>query len=217
MGKVRILLADDHETLREGLKMIINSQPDMEVVGEAGEGGEALLKTKTLLPDIVVMDVSMPRMNGLKATETVREACPDTRVVALTRHSDQGYLQQMLRAGASAYVLKQSRPAEVLKAIRAVAAGDSYVDPAVAGKMIVSYSRRRTASSGPGADVLSSREREVLQLIAWGYSNKEIASRLALSVKTVETHKANAMRKLDMRSRIEIVRFALLQGWLEDA
>jgi DNA-binding NarL/FixJ family response regulator len=213
--KLRILLADDHETLREGLKMIINGQSDMEVVGEAGEGGETVDKAKEVLPDVVVMDVSMPQVNGLKATEMLRQACPGARVLALTRHSEQGYLQQMLGAGASAYVLKQSRPAELLYAIRAVGVGASYVDPAVAGKVMVGHARRSPAANG-APEALSTREAEVLRLIAWGYSNKEIAARLSLSVKTIETHKANAMRKLDMRRRIDIVRFALLQGWLED-
>jgi DNA-binding NarL/FixJ family response regulator len=216
MGKFRILVADDHETLREGLKLIINRQPDMEVVGEAEDGGETLLKARSLVPDVVVMDLSMPNANGLRATETIRQTCPDTRILALTRHSEQGYVQEMLRAGASGYVLKQSRPAEMLKAIRTVAAGGSYVDPALAGRTMATSGRRQPAANGAPVQTLSSREREVLRLIAWGYSNKEIAARLSLSVKTIESHKANAMRKLDVSSRIEIVRYALLQGWLED-
>lgn len=215
MGKYRILVSDDHETLREGLKLLINGEPDMEVVGEAGEGSETLVKAKALSPDVIVMDVSMPRMNGLKATEAVRHACPATRVVALTRHSDEAFLEEMLRAGASAYVLKQSRPAEVLMAIRAAAAGYNYIDSHVSAKMTFGEPRRPTPHVFP-ANVLSRREQEVVRFIAWGYSNKEIASRLSLSVKTIESHKANAMRKLDLTSRIEIVRFALLQGWLED-
>ncbi len=216
MEKFRILLSDDHETLREGLKLIINGEPDMEVIGEAGEGNETLVKAKALGPDVIVMDVSMPRMNGIKATEMVRHACPHTRVVALTRHSDEAFLEAMFRAGASAYVLKQSAPAEVLRAIRAAATGYNYIDPEVAAKMTVGEPRRRPTARVFPADVLSSREEEVLRLIAWGYSNKEIASHLSLSVKTIETHKANAMRKLDIGSRIEIVRFAILQGWLDD-
>jgi DNA-binding NarL/FixJ family response regulator len=160
----------------------------------------------------------MPRVNGLKATETLKETCPAVKVLALTRHQDDGYLQQLLRAGAAGYVLKQSRPAELLQAIRAIGSGKSYLDPAVAGRVIGDYGRRRQQpplTVSPGG-TLSCREEEVLRLIAWGYSNKEIATRLDLSVKTVETHKANAMHKLQMRSRIDIVRFALLQGWLED-
>jgi DNA-binding NarL/FixJ family response regulator len=215
--KLRILLADDHATVREGVKMIINAQADMEVVAEAADGRSAISEAQSLRPDVVVMDVSMPRLNGLKATEALKESCPEVRVLALTRHQDDGYLQQLLRAGAAGYVLKQSRPAELLQAIRAIGAGGSYLDPAVAGRVIGDYGRRRQPLPSPaGAAALSSREGEVLRLIAWGYSNKEIAGRLDLSVKTVETHKANAMHKLQMRSRIDIVRFALLQGWLED-
>jgi DNA-binding NarL/FixJ family response regulator len=217
LNKLRILLADDHATVREGVKMIINAQADMEVVAEAADGRTAISETQACKPDIVVMDVSMPRLNGLKATEILKETCPNVKVLALTRHQDDGYLQQLLRAGAAGYVLKQSRPAELLQAIRAIGSGGSYLDPAVAGRVIGDYGRRRQTTVAPaGAGLLSSREGEVLRLIAWGYSNKEIAARLDLSVKTVETHKANAMHKLQMRSRIDIVRFALLQGWLED-
>jgi two-component system, NarL family, response regulator NreC len=215
--KVRILLADDHVTVREGIKMIINAQPDMEVVSEAPDGQAAVSEAQSVKPDVVVMDVSMPRVNGLKATEMLKESCPDVKVLALTRHQDDGYLQQLLRAGAAGYVLKQSRSAELLQAIRAISAGGSYLDPSVAARVIGDYGRRgHPPPSVIGAASLSGREEEVLRLIAWGYSNKEIAIRLDLSVKTVETHKANAMHKLQMRSRIDIVRFALLQGWLED-
>ncbi len=217
MKKLRILLADDHATVREGVKLIINAQSDMEVIAEAADGRSAIEETEALKPDVVVMDVSMPRVNGLKATETITQSCPTVRVLALTRHQDDGYLQQLLRAGAAGYVLKQSRPAELLQAIRAIAAGGSYLDPAVAGRVIGDYGRRRQPlPTTQGAATLSSREGEVLRLIAWGYSNKDIAVRLDLSVKTVETHKSNAMHKLQMRSRIDIVRFAVLQGWLED-
>jgi DNA-binding NarL/FixJ family response regulator len=219
MSKLRILLADDHETVREGLRLIVNAQSDMEVVGEAGDGRAAVARTQELLPDIVVMDISMPHLNGLKATEKLKQVCPQVKVLTLTRHTDYGYLQQLLRAGASGYVLKQSKPAEMLQAIRAVAAGGKYLDPAVAGKVIGDYTGGRSASlrgDAQGGRVLSDREAEILRLIAWGHSNKEIAARLEISVKTVEAHKANAMKRLDMTSRIDIVRYALLQGWLQD-
>jgi DNA-binding NarL/FixJ family response regulator len=218
MKKLRILLADDHETVRAGLKMIVNAQADMEVVGEACDGRAAVASAQELLPDIVVMDVSMPHLNGLKATEKLMACCPQVHVLALTRHTDDGYLQQILRAGASGYVLKQSPPAELLHAIRAVAAGGKYLDPSVTGKVMGTYAGRSASLRGDaqrGRD-LSDREAEVLRHIAWGYSNKEIAARLELSVKTVEAHKANAMKRLGMTSRIDIVRFALLQGWLQD-
>lgn len=214
--KIRILLVEDHETVRAGIRMIVGAQPDMEVVGEAGDGREAIERAQELSPDVVVMDVSMPRMNGLKATGRLLELCPLTKVLTLTRHTDDGYLQELLRAGSSGYVLKQSQPAELLRAIRAVAAGGKYLDPTITGKVLGNYVSRSASLRGDtqGAQ-LSEREQEVLRLIAWGHSNKEIAARLDLSVKTVEAHKANAMRKLDMRSRIDIVRYAVLQGWLE--
>jgi DNA-binding NarL/FixJ family response regulator len=216
MTKFRVLLADDHETVRAGLKLIISAQADMEVVGEAGDGREAVARAQELLPDIVVMDVSMPHVNGLKATEKLKEVCPQVKVLTLTRHTDDGYLQQILRAGASGYVLKQSMPAELLHAIRAVCAGGKYLDPAVTGKVMGTYAGRAPSLRGETQGTLSDREAEVLRLIAWGYSNKEIAARMELSVKTIESHKSNSMRKLGMQSRIDIVRFALLQGWLQD-
>jgi DNA-binding NarL/FixJ family response regulator len=216
MTKLRIFLAEDHETVREGLKMIVNLQDDMEVVGEAADGRSALALAAELLPDIVIMDVSMPHMNGLKATEKLKQCCPQVKVVALTRHTDDGYLQQLLRAGASGYVLKQSPPGELLHAIRAVSAGGKYLDPAIAGKVMGGFTGRPVALRGESSANISDREAEVLRLIAWGHSNKEIAASLDLSVKTVEVHKANAMRKLGMRSRIDIVRFAVFQGWLQE-
>lgn len=215
MGKLRVLLADDHQTVLEGLKLIIGAQSDMEVVGEAGDGRAAVELAQKLLPDVVVMDVSMPGMNGLKATQKLNECCPDVRILALTRHKDSGYLQQLLRAGASAYVLKQSPAMEMLHAIRAIANGGKYLDPAVAGRVMGTFSDQPILRGDSKAN-LTEREIEVLRLIAWGYSNKEIAARLDLSVKTVEVHKANAMKKLGMQSRIDIVRYSMLQGWLEE-
>jgi DNA-binding NarL/FixJ family response regulator len=216
MSKLRILLAEDHETVREGLRMIVNAQTDMEVVGEAGDGRAAVARAVELLPDIVVMDVSMPQLNGLKATEKLMQVCPQIKVLTLTRHTDDGYLQQLLRAGASGYVLKQSPPAEMLQAIRAIAAGGKYLDPAVAGKVMGNFVGRTARLRVAPQSGLSDREEEVLRLIAWGHSNKEIAAHLDLSVKTVEVHKSNAMKKLGMKSRIDIVRYALLEGWLQD-
>lgn len=218
MSKIRILLADDHETVREGLKAILAAQPDLEVVAEAADGETAVERTRALHPDIVVMDVSMPVLNGLKATEAIRQSCPETRVLVLTRHADEAYLQQLLRAGASGYVLKQSRASELLAAVRALASGTKYLDPAVTQKMIDSFSRQGGPPGSQGPEpTLSAREEEVLRLVAWGYSNKEIAARLELSVKTVETHRANAAQKLGLRNRLDVVRLALLRGWLQDA
>ena len=217
MDKLRILLADDHELVREGVKMIVNSQPDMVVVGEACDGRGAITLATELEPDVVVMDVSMPDINGLKATAKLKKLRPDIKILTLTRHTDDGYLQELLGAGASGYVLKQSVAVELIQAIRSVAAGNKYLDPAITAKVIGGFAGRKAKVSGTEALVsLSARESETLRLIAWGYSNKEIASQLNISVKTVEAHKANAMRKMDMRSRIDIVRFAILQGWLNE-
>jgi DNA-binding NarL/FixJ family response regulator len=215
--KLRILLADDHETVREGLRMILNAQPDMQVVATAGDGRDAIAQAERITPDIVIMDISMPGLNGLAATTQLTERCPGTKVLTLTRHADTSYLQQMLRAGAAGYVLKQSRPAELLHAIRAVADGGKYLDASMTGPVIGSYAKT-AATTGPEPTApLSPRETEVLRLIAWGNTNKEIAARLDLSVKTVEAHKANGMRKRGMRGRIDIVRYALLQGWLHES
>jgi DNA-binding NarL/FixJ family response regulator len=214
MGKLRILIAEDHETVREGMKLLINSQPDMEVIGEAGDGLAAIERAQELLPDIVLMDVSMPRATGFQATEKINQLCPQVRVLALTRHTDKSYLQQLVRAGAYGYVLKQSPSAELLRAIRAVGEGRQYLDSAMAGAVLAGYAGDSTLATINRQPWISKREEEVLRLIGWGYSNKEIAAHLDISVKTVEAHRANAMRKLDLHSRIDIVRFALTQGWL---
>lgn len=214
MSKLRVMLADDHETVREGLKMIVNAQEDMEVVGFANDGQEAVAKAQELLPDVLVMDISMPKLNGLKATEKLHQICPQVKVLTLSRHADDGYIRELLGAGAWAYVLKQSAPRELIHAIRAVAAGGKYIDPKLAGKVMGNYGER--AVHGEASGNLTNRESEILRLIALGYSNKEIANRLSLSVKTVEVHKANAMRKLNITSRINLVRYAIFQGWLQD-
>jgi DNA-binding NarL/FixJ family response regulator len=213
--KVRVLLADDHETVREGLKAVLHAQPDMEVVGEAADGQEALAAARRLRPQVVILDVSMPRMNGLVATREIRQSCPHTRILALTRHAEQGYLQRLLRAGASGYVLKQSRVMELPQAIRAVASGGTFIDPAIATDLIADL-QRETPLTEPRQREMTTRETQVIKLMAWGHSNKEIAAKLELSVKTVETHKTKAMQKLGMRTRIDVVQFAVLEGWLKD-
>lgn len=215
-GRLRILLADDHVVVRQGLKLLIESQKDMRVVSEAGDGAGAVQQAQELRPDVIIMDISMPGMNGLVATRTLKRVLPDAVIVTLTRHSDDAYLQELMRAGASAYVLKQSAPAELIQAIRACAAGGQYLDSALTARVTAGFLARdgkRLAQSGATP---SERESGVLRLIAAGYSNKEIASRLTLSVKTVEAHKSNAMRKLGLSGRIDIVKYAILQGWLKD-
>jgi DNA-binding NarL/FixJ family response regulator len=212
---IRILLAEDHETVRQGLRLLIDAQPDMQVVGEAGTGVNAIEIAAALGPDVVVMDVTMPEMNGLIATRVLRERVPAAAIVALTRHNDEAYVQELLRAGAAGYVLKQSASAELLRAIRAAAAGQPYLDRSLAQRVTGDYLRKHHAPRDV-QPALSERESEVLRRMAWGLSNKEIAAQLDVSVKTVEVHKAHAMKKLNLRGRIDIVRYALLQGWLQD-
>ena len=214
--RLRVLLADDHVTVRHGLKLLIDSQPDMTVISEASDGSAAMQSAIALKPDVIVMDISMPGMNGLAATRALKQKQPKLAIVTLTRHGDDAYVQELLRAGVSGYVLKQSAPAELLQAIRAAAAGGQYLDSALTARVTARLLGRADKAS-KSAVALSEREAEVLRMIASGYSNKEIAGRLSLSVKTVEAHKANAMRKLGLRGRIDIVKYAVLQGWLENA
>lgn len=210
---LRILLADDHVTMRHGLKLLIDSQVDMKVVSEASDGQTAIASAAVLKPDVVVMDISMPGMNGLAATRALRQQQPAIAIVTLTRHSDDAYVQELLRAGVSGYVLKQSAPNELLQAIRAAARGGQYLDSTLTARVTAQVIGRADRVRKRGG-TLSDRESDVLRLIASGYSNKEIASQLSLSVKTVEAHKANAMRKLGLAGRIDIVNYAILQGWL---
>ncbi|HEY5620019.1 MAG TPA: response regulator transcription factor [Vicinamibacterales bacterium] len=211
---LRILLADDHVTMRHGLKLLIDSQADMKVVSEASDGRAAVQNAVALKPDVVVMDISMPGMNGLEATRALKQQRPAVAIVALTRHGDDAYVQELLRAGVSGYVLKQSAPTELLQAIRAAAAGGQYLDSTLTARVTARVLGRADRVNRPAA-TLSDRESDVLRLIASGYSNKEIAGQLSLSVKTVEAHKANAMRKLGLSGRIDIVKYAVLQGWLD--
>jgi len=217
MVKLRILLADDHETVREGIRMIVNAQDDMEVVGEAGDGREAIRLAQELQPDVLVMDVSMPELNGLKAAAKLKRVAAAIKILTLTRHTDEAYMKELLQAGVSGYVLKQSASDELLRAIRAIACGGNYLDAAMTGKLFGSMSGRREKMRGETrGENLSERESEVLRHIALGYSNKEVAAQMDISVKTIEAHKANALRKLDMHSRIDIVRYAILRGWMEE-
>jgi DNA-binding NarL/FixJ family response regulator len=216
MSKIRVLLADDHETVRQGLRLLIDAQSDMEVVGEAGNGRVAIQRTESLQPDVIVMDVSMPEMNGLAATRALEAMDPKPAVVALTRYNDEAYVQELLAAGASGYVLKQSPSTELLRAIRTVVSGAPYLDSSLAARIADDYVSKHSRQPAHRRPAISDREGEVMRLLAWGHSNKEIAAKLDVSVKTIEVHKANAMRKLGLRGRIDIVRFALLQGWLQD-
>ena len=214
MTKVRIVLVEDHKVMREGLRMVLDREASMEVVGEADDGLEAIKLVQELRPDVVVMDVSMPGLNGLKATEALKKALPSTKVLILTRHADVSYVQRLLRAGANGYVLKQSVAEELVRAIRRVAAGQKYLDPAITDEALgITVGRGKATTAGSS---LSPREDDVLRFVALGFLTKEIAARLGISIKTVETHKANAMIKIGLKNRIDIVRYAMLQGWLHE-
>jgi two-component system response regulator NreC len=218
MSRIRVLLAEDHDTVRQGLKLLIDAQPDMTVVADVSNGRVALERARTLVPSpqVAVLDVSMPELNGLLATRAMIEVLPEVAIVALTRYSDDAYVQAMLSAGAKGYVLKQSDPSELLHGIRAAAAGQTYLDSALTARVADAFVARHGRAEPSRPPHITDRESEVLRLIAVGHSNKEIAGQLDISVKTVEVHKANAMRKLNLRGRIDIVRYAVLQGWLQD-
>ena len=217
MNEIRVLIAEDHKTVREGLKMIIEAEPDMTVIGEAGNGNEAVRLARQLVPDVVVMDISMPELNGIKATADVKKAAPEIKVLTLTRHTDKAYLRELMESGVDGYVLKQSESDELLRAIRTVAGGGNYLDPAISDKVFDIVTAKQSKQRGEIREaILSDREAEVLRLIARGYSNKEIAAQLETSVKTVESQKAVAMQKLNISGRNEIVSYAILQGWLRE-
>ena len=211
MKRIRILLADDHAVVRQGFKMILNAQADMEIVGEAGNGRQAVELAEQLRPDVVVMDVSMPELNGIEATRRLASSVPHARVVALSMHKDSVYVREILRAGARGYLLKDSGAADLVAAIHAVASGESYLSPAVSNAVLDDYRRHVTNP----IDLLTSREREVLQLLAEGRTNKEIAGVLNLSVYTVDAHRGRIMEKLNLHSISELVRFAVRNGLIE--
>lgn len=212
MPKLRIFLADDHAVVRAGLKSMVSAEPDMEVVGEATNGREALDRIAFAAPDIAILDVTMPELNGAEVSRLLRQAHSRVRVLALTVHEDRGYLRQLLQAGASGYVLKRAAGDELIRAIRAVASGETYIDSRVAGSLVSTFVDPKAAVV-PGAD-LSERETEVIRLIAQGFTNKEVGARLSVSAKTIETYKMRAMEKLGLRGRVDLIRTAVERGWL---
>ena len=217
---IRVLVADDHAIVRDGLRALVEAQPGMTVVGEAVDGQEAWRQALELRPDVVILDLSMPGGSGTEFAARIVNDCSGVRVLALTMHEERGYVARLLRAGASGYVLKRTASAEVVRAIRAVAAGGTYVDPSLAGALLTEHAPRATrgdAARPAGADsALTAREAEVLRLVARGHSNKEIAAALSISVKTVETHKMHGMMRLGLTSRAALVRYAVEIGWLND-
>jgi two-component system, NarL family, response regulator NreC len=209
--KIHILLADDHAVVRQGFKMILAAQPDMEIVGEAGNGREALDLAGQLHPDVIVMDVAMPELNGIEATRRVADVSPRSRVLALSMHKDSVYVREILRAGARGYLLKDSIASDLLAAVRAIARGEGYLSPGVSDAVLNDYRRHVTDP----IDLLTSREREVLQMIAEGKTNKEIATVLNLSVYTVDAHRGRIMEKLNVHSVTDLVRFAVRCGLVD--
>ena len=214
--KLRVFLADDHPIVLAGIKALVMADQGLEVVGEARDGRMALRLATELNPDVVVLDISMPGLSGIKLAEQLRVACPNCKLVALTVHEDRGYLRQLLEVGIDGYVVKRSATDELIRAIRVVASGGVYLDPTVAGKVFrASLQGSSERQAGSGAD-LSQREIEVLKLTAAGYSNKAVAAELEIRVKTVETYKARAMEKLGFETRVDLVRYALSKGWLNN-
>jgi two-component system, NarL family, response regulator NreC len=216
-GKIRVLLADDHTILRAGLRMMLNAQPDIEVVGEASDGRQALTEALRLQPDVVLMDITMPELNGIEATRQIKRALDSTRVLILTMHENEEYLFQVLRAGASGYILKEAADTELISAIRVVYSGRFYMSPSAQTMMVGDYLLRvRSGEERDSYSALTEREREILKLVAEGLTNNQIAERLYISPKTVDTHRTHIMDKLNLHSRAELVKYAMRRGLLED-
>lgn len=210
---IKVLIADDHPILRSGVKLMIESEDDMTVVGEAGDGREAVALTHSLGPDVVVMDISMPQLTGIEATREIKSERPETNVVGLTMHSDDRYFFELLNAGAAGYVVKGGAPSELIDAIRAAARGDAYIHPSLVGKLIHGFAQRAQRSHADSTSVqLTERETEVVRLIADGRTGREIAEALVISPNTVDRHRTNIMTKLHMHNKAELVRYAIEQG-----
>ncbi len=216
LPQISILLCDDHPMVRDGLRSLIRLHPDFELAGEASNGAAAVAMTNLLKPQVVVMDMSMPELNGVEATQQIKREVPETKVLALSVHDDPSYVRRFINAGASGYALKRAGGTELAAAIRAVAAGDCYLDPGLTSEVIASLFRQSESPIETQLDSLSERESTVIRSVARGLTNKEIAAKLEVSVKSIETYKARAMEKLKLRSRAELVRFAADRNWLVD-
>ena len=213
MRKIRVLLADDHQLMRSGIRLMLEREADLSVVGEAGDGREAVALAKSLRPDVVVMDIGMANLNGIEAAQQMTGDRPEIAVVMLSMHSDESYVLRALKAGARGYLLKDSAEADLIKAVHAVAGGKSFFSPAVSKVLLDDYVRKlRRSGTEDAYDLLTPREREILQLIAEGKSNKDIANLLNLSVYTVESHRANLMEKLNVRGLPELILYAVRKG-----
>jgi len=213
MKPIRVLLADDHKLIRAGLVLVVQQQPGLSVIGEADDGRQAVQLVESLKPDVVVMDIGMPNLNGIEAARQITASRPDTAVVILSMHADEGYVLRALKAGARAYLLKDSATTDLVQAIRAVVEGKSFFSPAVSKVLLQDYMRKlRRTGAEDSYDLLSPREREVLQLVAEGKSNKEVANLLNLSTYTVETHRARIMQKLNLKGVPELILYAVRKG-----
>lgn len=212
MAKIRVLLAEDHTIVRKGIRSLLDAEPSFEVVGEAENGREAVDKAQSLHPDIVLMDHTMPLLNGLEALRQIKKLMPDIKVLILTMHTNEEYIFQYLQAGAEGYLVKQTAPADLVEAIRVVHAGQSFLSPSISRTVIDQYVRHTAGERVDSLDKLTDREREVLQLLAEGYSASDIADQLHISVKTVGVHRMNLMQKLEIDSPTDLVKFALRKG-----
>lgn len=210
--RIRVLIADDHTIFRSGLNMLLSSQPDIEVVGEATDGLESIRAAARLRPDVILMDIGMPNLNGIEATRQIRQQVPGAEVLVLTMHRSDEYFFQMLEAGASGYILKGAETQDLINAVRTVAQGEVFLYPSLAGKLVKEYLKQiNLEGEGPS---LSDRERQILRLIAEGFTSGEIAERLVISTSTVHSHRTNIMHKLELKSRHELVRYARQRGLL---
>jgi len=212
MSKIRLLLVDDHQVVRAGLRMLLMAEEDMAIVGEVGSGAEALKAVEGLKPDVVIMDVVMSGMSGIEATRRIRKVAPGVAVLALTMHEDEQYFFEMLQAGASGYIPKRAAPDDLVSAIRVVSRGGVFLYPTLAQMLVADFLDRGGSAVGTCDQKLTARECEVLTLIAEGYTNQEIADALVISVKTVDRHRENIMRKLNLHSRVELVKYAIGKG-----
>jgi len=216
MAKIEVVVADDHAIVREGVRMILAREQDIEVVGEAGDGQQALDLVASLRPQVVIMDISMPGMGGIEATQRLKAKHPEVQVLALTMHEDETYVFQLLRAGAAGYVLKRAAAQDLVQGVRAAAKGEAFLYPSVARKVVEDYLKRvETGEERERYDGLTTREKEILTLIAQGLSNQQIAEKLYISIKTVQTHRAHILEKLGLHDRTELVRYAIRKGLIQ--
>jgi DNA-binding NarL/FixJ family response regulator len=215
-GRISILIAEDHATVRGGVRALLESEPELEVVGEAANGEDAVTLAKQLQPDVVLMDIGMPELDGARATRRVKSSLPKTKVLVLTRHDEDGYMKRLLAEGADGFVLKQSAPNVLINAVKQVAAGNGFLDPSMTGSLMTGLTDSDgSARTGSGAE-LTPRETSVIRLVARGHSINEIAEYLDVSPKTIESAKAQAIKKLGLSDRVEIVRYAIRRGWMTD-